>query len=163
MGKKRKNITDLSPADISKFKALLQAKRSEILGDLITMEGETCHRQKNDLPNISTRIDDAGSDNYEIENTLGLMDSEIRLVREIDEALRRIENSTYGTCEGSGKPIPKARLEAIPWAKYCVEYAGKLEKGLVKRFSPPSTSYDFGNYEEEDDDEPVDTFHRSVG
>jgi len=59
---------------------------------------------------------------------LALMDSEQRLLREITEALERIEQQTYGTCEATSVPIPKARLEAVPWAKYCVEYARKLEE-----------------------------------
>jgi RNA polymerase-binding transcription factor DksA len=109
---------------------------------------------------------DAGSDNYEIENTLGLMDSERKLVKEIDEALDRIENGTYAICQGNGKPIPKARLEAIPWAKYwakyCVEYASMLEKGLVKKdFSSPDTSYNYGG--DDQDDDPRDTFRRTAG
>ncbi len=62
---------------------------------------------------------------------LGLMDSERKLLREIDEALERIENKTYGICIGTGKPIRKARLEAQPWAKYSVEFARKLEQGLA--------------------------------
>jgi RNA polymerase-binding transcription factor DksA len=59
------------------------------------------------------------------------MDSERKLLREIDNALVRIEKKTYGICEGTGKSIPKARLEAQPWARYCVEYARMLEQGLV--------------------------------
>jgi RNA polymerase-binding protein DksA len=74
---------------------------------------------------------DLGTDNYEQEFALGLMDSERKLLREIDNALVRIEKKTYGICEGTGKQIPKARLEAQPWARYCVEYARKLEQGLV--------------------------------
>ncbi len=52
-------------------------------------------------------------------------------MRKIDDALDRIEQKIYGTCEATGVPISKARLEAKPWAKYCVEYARKLEQGLV--------------------------------
>jgi DnaK suppressor protein len=59
------------------------------------------------------------------------MDSERKLLREIDEALERIEQKTYGVCLATGIPIRKARLEAQPWAKYSVEYARKLEKGLA--------------------------------
>jgi DnaK suppressor protein len=70
---------------------------------------------------------DIGSDNYEQEFTLGLMDSERKLLKEIDDALQRVEQGIYGICEGTGKQIPKARLEAQPWARYCVEYARKLE------------------------------------
>ena len=156
------NNTGLTTAEIGKFKTLLLAKRNEILGNVLSMEDEALHRQRNDLSNMPIHIADAGSDNYEIENTLGLMDSERKLLREIDEALDRIENGTYAICEGNGKPIPKARLKAIPWAKYCVEYASMLEKGLVKKdFSSADTRYDYG--EDEQDDNPIDVFRRTAG
>jgi len=74
---------------------------------------------------------DLGTDNYEQEFALELMDSEIKLLREIDAALARISEGTYGICLGTGQPIPKARLEAQPWARYCVEYARMVEQGLV--------------------------------
>jgi RNA polymerase-binding transcription factor DksA len=74
---------------------------------------------------------DVGSDTFEMENTLGLMDSERKLLKEIDDALDRIENGTYGICEGAGGTIAKARLKAIPWARYCVKCASLSEKGLL--------------------------------
>ena len=74
---------------------------------------------------------DLGSDNYEQDFAIGLMDGERKLLHEIDEALVRIEKKNYGICLGTGEPISKARLEAKPWAKYSVEFARKLEKGLV--------------------------------
>jgi RNA polymerase-binding protein DksA len=80
---------------------------------------------------------DIGTDNYEQEFALGLMDSERKLLKEIDDALQRIEKRTYGICEGTGKPISKARLEAQPWARYCVEYARMLEQGLVVEQEQP--------------------------
>ncbi len=76
---------------------------------------------------------DIGTDNYEQEFALGLMDSERKLLREIDDALQRIEEGTYGICEGTGKSISKARLNAQPWARYCVEYARIVEQGLVTK------------------------------
>ena len=152
----------LTQAEIGKFRDLLLAKRNEILGNVISMEDEALHRQRSDLSNMPIHMADIGTDNYETEYTLGLVDSERKLMREIDEALDRIENGTYGICEGSGKTIPKARLEAIPWAKYCVEYASMLEKGLVKKdFSSADTRYDYG--EDEQDDNPIDVFRRTAG
>jgi len=153
MEEERKSETSLMPAEIRKFKAILLAKRNEILGNMTCMEAETLHRQRSDLSNLPIHMADVGTDSYEMENTLGLMDSERKLISEIDAALERIEYETYGICEGSGKPIPKARLEAIPWARYCVEYATLLEKGLVQReifFN--STSYDYETDDEEDED-----------
>jgi len=153
MEKERNSETNLTPAEIREFKVILLAKRNKILGNLTCMEAETLHRQLSNLSNLPIHMADVGSDNYEIENTLGLMDSERKLISEIDAALERIEDETYGICEGSGKPIPKARLEAIPWARYCVEYAKLLEKGLVQREkSFNSTSYDYKTDNEEDED-----------
>jgi len=74
---------------------------------------------------------DLGTDNFQQEFSLGLMDSARRLISEIDDALARIEDGTYGICEGTGKPISRARLEAQPWARYSVEYAQMIEKGQV--------------------------------
>ena len=61
------------------------------------------------------------------------MDSERKMLVEIDEALGRIEEGTYGICLGAGEQIPKQRLTAIPWARYCVSCATNLEKGLFIR------------------------------
>ena len=151
MRDKNSDNLGLTAAEMSKFKMLLLTKRNEILGDVLSMEDETLRRQRSGLSNVPTHMADVGSDNYEIENMLGLMDSEIKLVKEIDEALGRIENGIYGICEGSDKPIPMARLEAIPWAKYCVEYASMLEKNLVKKASQsPNREYDYGDDEQDD-------------
>jgi DnaK suppressor protein len=162
MRDKNSDDAGLTTAEISKFKNLLLTKRNEILGNVLSMEDETLRRQRSDLSNMPIHMPDAGSDNYEIEHTLGLMDSERKLMKEINEALDRTENGTYGICEGSGKSIPRARLEAIPWAKYCVEYASMLEKGLAKKdLSSPDTSYDYGD--DEQDDDSRNTFRRAVG
>ncbi len=83
-----------------------------------------------DLSNMPIHMADLGSDNFEQDLAVGLMGSERKLLSEIDAALERIEKKTYGICLGTGKPISRARLEAQPWAKYSVEYAEKLEKGL---------------------------------
>ncbi|MFA5422511.1 MAG: TraR/DksA C4-type zinc finger protein [Phycisphaerae bacterium] len=136
MAKKRKKTTtrktNLKAADLKKYERLLLAKRAEILGDVNHMQDETLKKERSDLSNVPFHMADAGSDNYELENTLGLMDEEIKMLTEIDAALARIERKTFGICEGSGEPIPKERLEAIPWARYSVKYKELLEKGLVE-------------------------------
>ncbi len=132
--KKKKPVkkTHLKAADLKKFERLLLQKRAEILGDVNHMKEETLKKERSDLSNVPFHMADAGSDNYELENTLGLMDEEVKLLAEIDAAMVRIDRKTYGICEGSGEPIPKTRLEAIPWARYCIEYKELLEKGLVE-------------------------------
>ena len=131
MEKKKIDRDGLTPAEIEEFKAMLWAKRNEILGNVTTMEFEALRRDSSGLSNMPTHMADLGTDNYEIDNILGLMDSERKILMEIDDALGRIENGTYGICEINGEPIPKARLEAIPWARYCITCAGLIEKGLL--------------------------------
>ena len=114
---------------------MLLEKRREILVNVFEIEDEALKKSRldatGDLSSMPIHMADLGTDNYEQEFALGLMDSERKLLREIDEALERIEKKTYGICLGTDEPIPKARLEAQPWAKYSVEYARKLEQGLV--------------------------------
>jgi len=142
MEKRETNKSKLTPAEIREFRALLLAKRNEVLNNVVFMEDETLHRQRSDLSNMPIHMADIGTDNYDQEFTLELMDSERKLVKEIDEALQRIEDGTYGICEGSGEPIPKQRLRAIPWARYCVAYAQLLEKGLIRQ----ENSFDESDY-----------------
>ncbi|MHC4457379.1 MAG: TraR/DksA family transcriptional regulator [Planctomycetota bacterium] len=126
----------MSIADIEHFKQLLLEKRREIFNSVSQIENEALKKSRldatGDLSSMPIHMADIGTDNYEQEFVLELMDSERKLLEEIDNALSRIEEGTYGICEATGKPIAKARLEAKPWAKYCVEYARMLEQGLVK-------------------------------
>jgi len=156
MEEERKSETSLMPAEIRKFKAILLAKRNEVLGNMTCMEAETLHRQRSDLSNLPIHMADVGSDNYEIENTLGLMDSERKLISEIDAALERIKDETYGICEGNGEPIPKGRLDAIPWARYCVSCASMFEKGTFAREDFIDESEDSEHFDEEQDDDGYD-------
>jgi DnaK suppressor protein len=123
----------LSQADLDHFRELLLRKRAEISGNVNEIEGETLKKSRldasGDLSSMPIHMADLGTDNYEQEFALGLMDSERRILHEIDAALQRIQEGTYGICEGTGEPIARARLEAQPWARYCVEYARKMEEG----------------------------------
>lgn len=133
MGQKGTKNNGLTAAEIRKFRDLLIAKRTEILGNVVCMEDETLRRSSTELSNVPFHMADMGTDNNEVENTLGLMDSERKLLAEIDDALGRISNGTYGICEGSGEPIPKERLKAIPWARYCIACASWSERGIAVR------------------------------
>ncbi len=128
--------SNLGPKELDKFREMLLEKRREIFRSVYEMEDETLRKSRldatGDLSSMPIHMADLGSDNYEQEFALELMDSERKLLREIDDALMRIEEGTYGICDGLNKPIPKSRLNAQPWARYSVEYAEMLEKGLVK-------------------------------
>lgn len=128
--------TRLSSADLQHFRELLLEKRKEILGNVSEIEGEALRKSRldasGDLSSMPIHMADLGTDNFDQEFSLELMDGERRLIVEIDDALNRITAGTYGICEGTGKPITKARLEAQPWARYSVEYAKMVEQGRVK-------------------------------
>lgn len=113
-----------------KYRQLLLDKRAEILADITVME-ESIFQSGGELSSMPVHMADIGSDNFEQEFSLGLMAEEKKILAEIDMALKRIEEGTYGICEGLGIPIEQTRLEAIPWTRYSLEYARKLEKGRV--------------------------------
>ncbi|HDP33747.1 MAG TPA: hypothetical protein ENN29_01410 [Candidatus Hydrogenedentes bacterium] len=71
---------------------------------------------------------ETGTDSFNLETALNIAGSESQRLRDVIDALDRIERGTYGICEGSGKLIPKKRLEAFPSARYCLEYQQELEK-----------------------------------
>lgn len=112
------------------FRDVVLAKRREIVGDMSSMEREALRSSGSNLSNLPMHMADMGTDNYEQEFTLGLMEKDRKLLRNLNNALAKIQNGTFGICEGTGKPISRARLEAQPWARYSIEYARKLEGRL---------------------------------
>jgi len=124
----RKIKSPLSAKELRDYRALLIAKRAEILGDMKSMSHEALNGDAANLSHMPIHMADVGSDHYEQELTLGLVESERKLVQEIDEALERIADGSYGVCQATGKPIGKPRLAAKPWAKYCIEAARELER-----------------------------------
>ena len=119
--------TKLSKKELNHYKNLLLIKRAELVGDLSSIEAEALRSNDGDLSNMPIHMADIGSDTYEQDFMLGMAESERQRLREIDEALLRIQNRTYGVCQMTGKTIPTARLEAKPWAKYTIESARQLE------------------------------------
>ena len=132
---RRRKKSVLKAAEIEHFKEVLWAKRAELIGDVNYMENEALRKSRldatGDLSSMPIHMADLGTDNFEQEFALGLMDSERKLLGEIHDALRRIDQGHFGICEGTGEPIAKARLEACPWARYSIEYATMIEQGLV--------------------------------
>jgi RNA polymerase-binding protein DksA len=128
-----KSSSYLSKKDLAQFRELLLTKRAQLVGDVSTLQAEALSKNRQDaagdLSSMPIHMADLGTDNYEKEFTLGLIEGERALLRDIDDALLRIEAETYGICEATGKPIGKARLRARPWAKYCYEYMLAHEKG----------------------------------
>lgn len=81
-----------------------------------------------EMAGYSLHMADSGTDNFDRDFALSLLSSDQDAIYEIEEALKRIERNTYGICELTGKPIPKARLEAIPWTRFTVQAQAQLER-----------------------------------
>jgi RNA polymerase-binding protein DksA len=132
-GKPRKNQAGLNARELEHYRDLLLQKRREIVGDMGQMEREALRSAAgSNLYNLPLHMADMGTDNYEQEFTLGLVEKDRNLLREINTALAKIMDGSYGICEGTGKPISKVRLEAQPWARFSIEYARQMEKGFLR-------------------------------
>jgi RNA polymerase-binding protein DksA len=101
-----------------------------------------------ELSSMPIHMADVGTDNYEQEFTLGLIESDRQTLKKIDRALKKIDEGGYGICEGTGEQIPRARLEAVPEARYTIDFARKLEQGLVE---PPNENHTNEQSEEEEE------------
>ena len=92
---------------------------------------KTRSESSGDLSFMPIHMADLGTDNFEQEFTLSLMESEETTLAQIEAALERIEEGVYGDCVDCGARIPKTRLNAIPYARLCVKCASKLETTYV--------------------------------
>jgi len=119
--------TKLTAKELRYYRDLLLVKRAELVGDLSAMEAAALEARVGNLSNLPIHMADIGTDTYDQDFILGLAEKERQRMAEIDDALRRIADKTYGICQMTGKPIPKARLNAKPWAKYTIEAARALE------------------------------------
>ncbi|MFN3603353.1 MAG: TraR/DksA family transcriptional regulator [Leptonema sp. (in: bacteria)] len=117
----KKHDTHLSKKKLEEFKKLLLEERARILQQL--SEEETTYK-------IAEETDEADIADILINNDIldKLSDLDLEKLKLIDKALEKIEQGTYGICEGTGKPIPEQRLQAIPWTPYSVEYAEQMDK-----------------------------------
>ena len=109
-----------------------------------------------EMAGYSLHMADSGTDNFDRDFALSLLSSDQDAVYEIEEALRRIERNIYGVCELTGKVIPAARLDAIPWTRFTVEAQAQLEReGALrqKRLGQLGSLESQGTAEVEEDDD----------
>lgn len=121
--------TPYSDEELEHFKQLLLEEREEALSDTESM-GESLNEQNEMTEDFSSRDHhpgDLGSEEQEKETENILRERTREKIDEIDAALERIKNKTYGVCEDTGKKIQKERLEAIPWARFSVDARKKDE------------------------------------
>lgn len=105
--------------ELDQFESLLLERRALLLGDFQALEREDA-RDSSELSHVSTHLADLGSDRAASDISLGYREAASSEIQDIDEALQRIGEGAYGLCDTCDKPIPKERLEAIPYARLCL-------------------------------------------
>jgi DnaK suppressor protein len=101
---------------------------------LASKKGLLAEDARQESPNFSMHMADAGTDTYDRDWALSMLSSEQNALYEIDQAMNRIRDGTYGTCEFTGKKIETERLQAIPWTRFTAEAERELEQnGSVQR------------------------------
>jgi DnaK suppressor protein len=101
---------------------------------ILRRQGGLAQEANDQQPAFSTHMADAGTDTFDRDFALGMLSSEQDALYEIDEALDRIRDGTYGKCELTGKPMESARLDAIPWTRFSAAAEKQLEReGAVKK------------------------------
>ncbi|MEJ0088974.1 MAG: TraR/DksA C4-type zinc finger protein [Limisphaerales bacterium] len=100
----------------------------ELREQLLNQMNGLAKESAQEMAGYSLHMADSGTDNFDRDFALSLLSADQDSVYEIEEALKRIEKKTYGVCELTGKTIPKARLEAIPWTRFTVEAQAQLER-----------------------------------
>jgi DnaK suppressor protein len=123
----------MTKAELKSYQQMLLDLQNRLNGDVSHLTDEALHQSGSEaggnLSSMPIHMADLGTDAYEQENTLNLLQNEEQVLADIAAALDRVDHGTFGQCEECGKEIPEARLRALPYARYCVECARKLEQG----------------------------------
>lgn len=113
------------------YKKKLMVIREKIAGDLQHLEEDSLNKSQKDaagdLSGYSFHMADVATDNFDTEVHLGLASNTQNLLNEVDDALKRIEEGTFGICERYETLIPKPRLEVMPYTRYCIEAQQEIE------------------------------------
>lgn len=114
--------------DLEKYREILLRKRAELLGDISTMEEEALRTNSGSLSTLPQHMAEQGSDTFDQSLSLDLAAVDRNLLREIEDAIKRIDDGTYGVCMKTGKRISAERLAELPWARYSIEAAREMER-----------------------------------
>jgi RNA polymerase-binding transcription factor DksA len=115
----------LSSDQINELRDQLRSERVRILSNVEALQAEfgTSLTGETDENGLETHIGDQGTNTFLRERDLAIEEHEQQLLDEIDAALKRIDEGTYGACEISGEPIEFERLQALPWARTTLQHA----------------------------------------
>lgn len=121
----------LKSDEVESFRQVLVDLRARLRGDLDQMTDEALRRDQPDssgnLSNVPLHMADVGTENYDQEFTLGLIENEQGTLEQVYEALDRISAGTFGRCQECAEPIARPRLQALPYTRHCIQCARELE------------------------------------
>lgn len=120
----------LKKSEIEHFKERLLTLRDQLAGSIKETKDEV--KEIEGSKGYSQHQADEGTDDFEKTISLEVSNKGLNIIRQIERALEKIEEGTYGICDISGKEIPKARLEAVPYATMTVEAQEQFEKGHLE-------------------------------
>jgi DnaK suppressor protein len=119
----------MNKAELTEYKTQLLHLRARLRGDVSTLADaalrSTRSEASGDLSSMPIHMADIGSDNYEQEFTLSLMEHDEDILGNVEAALERIDDGVYGVCVECDTKIPKQRLNVLPYTPHCVKCAGK--------------------------------------
>lgn len=118
----------MNKKESKKFEKLLLTERDRLSTGLRQIEEDTLYETTTGNAGDLTSYAEVGTENFERETALNIASGESQRLREVSEALQRIQSGSYGICEGCEKEIPRKRLEVFPAARFCVECQAKLER-----------------------------------
>ncbi len=121
----------MNKRDAKRFEKLLKAERNRLAQGIQRIEEITRGELGSQGDGSLSSYAEVGTDNFGRETALHIASGESQWLDQIADALKRIEDGTFGICEGCHESIPKKRLEAFPSARYCVECQSKLERGNI--------------------------------
>ncbi len=129
--------THLGKRDLDYYKQVLLRKRAELVGDVSHLEGQALKDASGGaLSHTPQHMAEQGSDNFDQGLSLDIAQVDRNLIREIDEAVMRIDKGSYGVCEITHKPISKDRLEELPWTRFSIEGARERERRQYLPLAP---------------------------
>ena len=122
----------LAKKELLEFKKLIVKKKEEVLDEIKHISDDTLKKSQKeasgDISGYTYHMADVATDTYDREFSLGLASNERKLIYEFDDALKKIEEGTFGVCEDCKSLIAKNRLKAVPQARLCVKCQEKKEK-----------------------------------
>jgi RNA polymerase-binding transcription factor DksA len=109
-----------------------RARLDDVKAGLPDIESESENERLSELSDLDQHLADVGTETFDRERDLSILDQVEGELADVERALQRLDEGTYGLCEACGKPIEDERLEALPAARFCVEHQAAAERGSLR-------------------------------